>query len=103
MIVHGLKMILDFSKEHREYKKPLKRWLNIAQRVECRKYAVIKSIFSSADWITVNDWDYVVFNIIGNKVRLVANVNLKLRPPALFIVCVLTHAEYSKEKWKKGL
>lgn len=102
MRVHDVKKILDFSKEHREYKKPLERWLNIARRVECKKYADIRSTFGSADWITVNNCDYVVFNIKGNKVRLVANVNLKKKKPALFVVYVLTHAEYSKEKWKKG-
>lgn len=39
-----------------------------------------------------------VFNIAGNKVRLVAGVDFLHR--RMFIKAVLTHGEYDKEKWK---
>jgi mRNA interferase HigB len=103
MMVQGEKKIKKFILAHREYKKPLTRWLMIAQQVDCKKYADIKATFSSADWITVNNREYLVFNIKGKKVRLIASVNFMIIPPALFIRKVLTHAEYSKERWKSRL
>jgi mRNA interferase HigB len=39
-----------------------------------------------------------VFNIAGNKFRLVARVEYRLG--VVFIRQVLTHHEYSKDKWK---
>lgn len=46
--------------------------------------------------------DYVggktVFNIKGNNFRLITTINFTLA--TVFVQKVLTHAEYSKEKWK---
>lgn len=40
-----------------------------------------------------------VFNIHGNDYRLVARVNYKTK--RVFILYILTHAEYSKGGWKR--
>lgn len=39
-----------------------------------------------------------VFNIGGNKYRLVAGLSFQAR--RLWVKAVLTHREYDKEKWK---
>ena len=39
-----------------------------------------------------------VFNIGGNKIRLIAAIHYKTQ--CLFIRHVLTHKEYDKENWK---
>jgi len=41
----------------------------------------------------------VVFNIGGNKYRLIAAIHFNRHK--LYIRDVLTHAEYDKERWKK--
>jgi len=41
----------------------------------------------------------VVFNIGGNKYRLIAAIHFNRRK--LYIRHVLTHTEYDKERWKK--
>ena len=39
-----------------------------------------------------------VFNIGGNKYRLIARVNY--RTQKVFILAVLTHVDYDKDAWK---
>jgi len=41
---------------------------------------------------------FFVFNIGGNKTRLIAAINFKYQ--MVYIRYVLTHAEYSKGAWK---
>jgi mRNA interferase HigB len=43
---------------------------------------------------------FTVFNIGGNKVRLIAAVHYNTQ--RLYIRHVLTHKEYDKNKWRKG-
>jgi mRNA interferase HigB len=40
-----------------------------------------------------------VFDISGNKYRLIAVVDYALQ--AVAVECVLTHAEYDKGRWRK--
>jgi mRNA-degrading endonuclease HigB of HigAB toxin-antitoxin module len=41
---------------------------------------------------------YTVFNIKGNRYRLITKINYKSH--VIFIKSVCTHAEYDKEQWK---
>jgi mRNA interferase HigB len=41
---------------------------------------------------------YTVFNIAGNKYRLIAAI--KYRWAVVYIRAILTHVEYNKGKWK---
>jgi len=42
--------------------------------------------------------NFTVFNIKGNKYRLILSINYE--QPIIYIKYVLTHAEYDKENWK---
>jgi len=42
-----------------------------------------------------------VFNVGGNKYRLITNI--RYEGQQVYIKMVLTHGEYSKDKWKKQL
>ncbi|MBD2300974.1 type II toxin-antitoxin system HigB family toxin [Nostoc sp. FACHB-190] len=42
--------------------------------------------------------NFVIFNIGGNKYRLITCINYKTK--AIYIREFLTHAEYDKDKWK---
>jgi mRNA interferase HigB len=57
--------------------------------------AELKAIFSSADQVG----KLTVFNIGGNKVRLVAAIYYNRN--RIYIRAVLTHAEYDEGKWKE--
>ena len=44
--------------------------------------------------------NFVVFNIAGNKVRMVTRVFYNTKPRQIHIKHVLTHREYDKGDWK---
>jgi mRNA interferase HigB len=43
----------------------------------------------------------IVFNIAGNKYRLVTRIEYRFH--VVYIKVVLTHREYDKDKWKDDL
>jgi mRNA interferase HigB len=70
---------------------PLRTWVSVAKAADWSRPAEIKATFRSAD-ILAND--RVVFNIGGNKYRLVVAVHY--RGGRVFIRFIGTHAEYDK-------
>ena len=55
----------------------------------------LRQIFGSADYVK----PYAVFNIAGNKYRLIAVVNYSIA--TVLVEKIMTHAEYDKGKWRK--
>jgi mRNA interferase HigB len=49
--------------------------------------------------VPVKGRSFYVFNIGGNKYRLITTIHFNAQE--LFMRHVLTHAEYSTERWKK--
>ena len=70
-------------------------WYRISKRAAWQNLAELREDFSHADSVG----DFTVFNIGGNKYRLI--VVIKYRWQVIFICHVLTHKEYSQEKWKR--
>lgn len=60
-----------------------------------RHFAELKRVFGSADYVRPR----VVFNVSGNKYRLITVINYELGN--VHIQDVLTHAEYDKGKWRQ--
>jgi len=65
------------------------------KRNDFSNLAELKMIFASADKVG----KLTVFNIGGNKIRLIAAIHYNRRK--VYIRAVLTHKEYDAEKWKK--
>lgn len=74
----------------------LDRWYKTAKKARWNHFADVRSDFPSADLVG----DLVVFNVGGNKYRLIAEI--KYRYQEVYLRHVLTHAEYDKGRWKKG-
>ena len=70
---------------------PLRAWVSVVRAAEWSRPTDIKEMFRSAD-ILAND--RVVFNIGGNKYRLVTAVHY--RGKRIYIRFVGTHAEYDR-------
>ena len=87
--------LLDFSKKHPNSAASLDAWYRIVKQSKIANFAELRNIFPSADKVG----DLTVFNIGGNKVRLIAALHYNTQ--CLYIRHVLTHAEYDKEKWKE--
>ena len=70
---------------------PLRSWVSVVKAADWSKPTDMKAMFRSAD-ILAND--RVVFNIGGNKYRLVVAVHY--RDKRVYIRFVGTHAEYDR-------
>ncbi len=87
------KTLMEFYEQpdHQDAKQPLKSWHNEAKHAKWESPADIKAHYRTASILKDNR---VVFNIAGNKYRLVARINY--RSKAIFIRFIGTHREYDK-------
>jgi mRNA interferase HigB len=70
---------------------PLKAWFREASRAEWTEPADIKEMYRSASFVGGNR---VVFNIAGNKYRLVVDINYSYQ--TIYIRFVGTHSQYDR-------
>lgn len=95
MHVISRKKLKDAATRHPELEAALDVWFRIAKKATWQSLADIRKTFSSAD--AIERW--TVFNVKGNRYRLITEVNYRFR--RIYIRHVLTHAEYDQEKWKR--
>ncbi|KIF62353.1 MULTISPECIES: type II toxin-antitoxin system HigB family toxin [Pseudomonas fluorescens group] len=74
----------------------LDHWLEVAKGSKSPDFAALKALFPAVDKVG----DFHVFDIGGNKLRLIAYV--RYRPQKLYIRHVLDHREYDRGKWKEA-
>lgn len=77
--------------DHPALESALKAWFHEAKKAEWKTAADVKAKYRSA---SILKQGRVVFNICGNKFRLVAKINYS--GGVLYIRWVGTHAEYDK-------
>jgi mRNA interferase HigB len=88
------KRLREFWAEHPDAEGPLSEWFKVARRAEWNKFADIRAYQPAADLVD----DFVVFNIGGNKYRLITEIYY--RDQVVLVRDVLTHKEYDQGKWK---
>ena len=89
------KRLNEFAQKYPEIKNALAHWYSLAKRNNFSNFAELKAMFPSADHVG----GLTVFNISGNKVRLIAALHYNRRK--IYIRAVLTHSEYDEGKWKE--
>lgn len=91
--------LLEFWEIQKRARKPLEEWYAITSQAQWKGFDDLGKIFPSADLVTVKSGKTViVFNIGGNKYRLVAAIHYNTQK--VFILDVMTHADYSAMTWK---
>jgi mRNA interferase HigB len=88
------KKLREFWEKHPKAKSPLEAWFQVAKHAEWASFVDVRKAFNTADAVG----RFVVFDIGGNKYRLIAVIHYNRRK--LFVRHVLTHAEYDEGKWK---
>jgi mRNA interferase HigB len=88
------KRLNEFVERHPNAFTGLDEWYRKAKRAKWRNFAEVKETFGTAD----QAGRYIVFNIGGNKFRLVTIV--RYQHQKVFIRACLTHGEYDENKWK---
>jgi mRNA interferase HigB len=94
MKVYGEAAITKFARKHAASRKPLQRFLEVARAAEWPHFPAVKRTFQATDYAPSTGT--LVFNIGGNKYRLVARVDFEEQ--VLFIDSVMTHEEYNREE-----
>ena len=88
------KRLLEFEKNNRNASTSLDAWYRIVKNTEIANFSELRGVFPTVDKVG----NLTVFNIGGNKIRLIAAVHYNTQ--CIFIRHVLTHKEYDKQKWK---
>lgn len=92
----------DFWSLHQGAELPLKAWWRIMVGGDFVDLVSLRRTFPAADQVAVASGRVVtVFNIGGNKFRLIAQVIYPFR--RVYVLAVLTHADYSRNRWKERL
>ena len=99
MHVISRKALAEFWKPHADAEAPLKAWFKAASRGSFKNLAELKQTFRSVDYVSAGRRGFYVFDIGGNKYRLIAAIHFNTQK--LFIRYVLTHAQYDQGGWKK--
>ncbi len=89
------KRLLDFAGAHPDCSTALESWYRVVKCTDFDSFIGLRQVFPSADIVD----NLTVFNIGGNKVRLIAAIHYKAR--RVYIRHVLTHREYDRGLWRK--
>ena len=92
MRVISNKRLVDFARVHPDASAALQVWRKIVEATSFAHFAALRSSFNAVDRIG----DYYIFDIGGNKYRIVAAIHFNRQ--MLFVRHVFTHAQY--ERWR---
>jgi len=87
--------VSDFIDGNLESRASLENWYGIVSKSNFGSFSELRMTFPSADQVS----DLTVFNISGNKFRLIAAIHYNRQ--ILYVRDILSHAEYNKNKWRK--
>ena len=92
MHIISKRSLRDFWTIHPEAASALLHWHNVLAHAQATDFASLKAVFNTADWVS----GYVVFDVGGNKYRIVADI--VFRTQTVYVKHVFTHKEY--DSWQ---
>jgi mRNA interferase HigB len=95
MHIISRKRLNEFAAKHPEAKGSLSRWYHLVRREEFTNFANLRETFPSADRVG----KFTVFDIAGNRIRLIAAIHYNRRK--VYVRAVLTHTEYDEQHWQE--
>jgi mRNA interferase HigB len=95
MRVISEKPLRDFWEDHPDAETPLRHWLTAVKAAKWKTFSELRATFRSADGYK----DLTIFNIGGNKYRLIVAINYKTQ--IVYVHYVLTHKDYDSDEWKE--
>jgi mRNA interferase HigB len=85
----------SFAARHPDAEGALRGWSRVIGKNDFSNWAELKSVFGSVDKVG----ELTVFNLGGNKYRLIAHI--RFAKQIVYIRAVLHHRDYDKGNWKK--
>src|SRR3989442_10686426 len=102
MRIISRKRLREFAHRYPDAAEQLQKWYDLFREAEWETLQDVRRVYPHADAVTVGSGNTVtVFNICGNKYRLVAAIHYNRQ--RVYVLRLLTHAEYSKDRWKDSL
>jgi mRNA interferase HigB len=95
MHIISRKRLNEFADGHTEVKAGLTHWYQAMKRGNFTNFVELRTVFPSADQVG----KLTVFNVGGNKVRLIAAIHYNRR--RVYVRAVLSHNEYDEQRWKE--
>lgn len=83
-----------FKRKHPHSRKSLDIWEKIVSQTDFKDFNALKLTFAKADYLAVGG--YTIFDISGNKYRLITQIEYAFR--LVEIKIIWTHNEYSHPK-----
>ena len=87
--------LVQFWERHPDAKASLESRYGVVRRANWRTPAEMKMVYPHAGLVGRR----TVFDIAGNKYRLIARVNYQTQ--RVFVLYILTHADYDRGDWKR--
>lgn len=94
MLVVGTGAVYNFVGRYPDSRSSLTAWLQLMNLNDYKHFNHLKQTFGSVDYVK----PYTVFDISGNKYRLISLIDYQSTTVA--VKNVLTHVEYDKDKWR---
>ena len=91
MVIITKTVLVEFGEKYADSAEALDNWYNKSKNANWKNLNELKKTFSSVDYVGN---DRYVFNIKGNKYRMVVMIFFDIR--TMFIRFIGTHAEYDK-------
>ncbi|MDR7132264.1 mRNA interferase HigB [Algoriphagus sp. 4150] len=87
--------LVSFISKHPDAKAPLERWVKVVKSLKLDNLNEIKLFFGSADVLANNK---VIFNIGGNKYRLITGIHVASlgKQDIVYTIWIGTHSDYDK-------
>lgn len=100
--VISIRRLREFWEAHPDAEGPLRQWYRVALAAEWRSLQDVRKTYASADAVeAASGTSLTAFNIGGNKYRLITSI--WYGGEQVYVKRVLTHAEYSKGRWRANM
>ena len=95
MRVLGAEVLDRAAKTHGDLKSSVETWLTVARTAMWKNLNEVRQTWRNTDCVKGK----TIFNIKGNRYRLIAIVNYASQ--TIIVKMLVTHAEYSEGRWNK--
>jgi mRNA interferase HigB len=96
------KKLAEYASSHADTAQALFRFTQSLRIAAWKDFNEVRDTFPHADMVKVSSGhNVVVFNVGGNKCRVITAIHFNRQ--TIYILDVLTHAEYNRNDWQKRL
>lgn len=98
----GNDILQEFERKHSKSHQPIQKWRQAVRSAHWQNFTELRATFPSADQLKSKHGILVtVFNIGGNKYRLISEIAYKTG--LVRAIVMMTHAQYGQEHWEERL